>query len=177
MPRGGWKLSGPHTPAQRAVTDAARRLWTERRNSLTDAERWEEILPRINKTDTCWLWTGGKQSNGYGQVGVRGKVEYVHVLSYRVNVGPIPKGLELDHVAARGCTHKNCCNPAHLEPVTQAENKRRASCGPICKRGHRMEGKELYVTPNGRRQCRVCMRLRDKWRVPRRRPALDREPV
>lgn len=41
-------------------------------------------------------------------------------------VGPIPDGLTLDHVVAWGCRHKNCVNPAHLEPVTAAENTRRA---------------------------------------------------
>lgn len=83
----------------------------------------------------CWLWTGGRgrtkhQSDWYGIWKVRqgdDPVFYLrpHRVAYSLMVGPIPDELTIDHVAARGCTSKLCVNPAHLEPITQAEQQRR----------------------------------------------------
>lgn len=113
----------------------------------------------------CWVWTGCCDKNGYGKIrGPGGKrVEYVHRAVYEDVVGPIPEGLELDHL----CRNRSCINPDHLEPVTRLENMRRA--GPTgvsrvnadkteCIRGHPLSGANLYVTPDGRRQCRICRR-------------------
>lgn len=74
--------------------------------------------------DGCWLWTGARFFNGYGQFrgggGGSARVR-AHRWSYEYHVGPIPEGLQLDHL----CRIRHCVNPAHLEPVTQAENNRR----------------------------------------------------
>lgn len=75
----------------------------------------------------CWLWTGGLHPNGYGGLIIDGRAEKAHRFAYELLVGPIPAGLVIDHVHARGCRHKNCVNPAHLEAVTGAENTRRAA--------------------------------------------------
>lgn len=48
-----------------------------------------------------------------------------HRVAYELAIGPIPEGLTIDHVKARGCTRVDCCNPAHLEAVTYAENQHR----------------------------------------------------
>ena len=80
----------------------------------------------------CWLWTGsgkGRRSRyGNFQVRVNGKKESMsaHLASWVLTQGPVPDGLVLDHVAAVGCTSTKCVNPAHLEPVTNRENLRRA---------------------------------------------------
>lgn len=67
----------------------------------------------------CWLWAAKWDSgDGYGKVRYEGKCEMVHRLIYRLLVGPIPAGLVLDHK----CRQRICCNPDHLELVTQAEN-------------------------------------------------------
>lgn len=74
----------------------------------------------------CWIWQHGKFGTGYGLCCDAGHNRHAHVVYWeRVN-GPVPAGLVLDHVYARGCRSRLCVNPAHLEPVTQAENMRRS---------------------------------------------------
>lgn len=83
----------------------------------------------------CWLWQGAKKENGYGVVIHESRKWRVHRLVYTVMVGPIPEGLQIDHL----CFVRECCNPAHLEAVTADENRRRRKNAPSrdqCKRGH-----------------------------------------
>lgn len=116
----------------------------------------------------CWLWLGGKSGSGYGLIGAGGRNAprhslYVHRVMYEAHVGPIPDGLDLDHL----CRVRACVNPAHLESVTRSENLKRS---PVigayqkaithCPRGHAYEGENLYVKKNGNRQCRECNRER-----------------
>ena len=75
----------------------------------------------------CWLWTGAIASNGYGMVQIGtsragSQIARAHRVVYEVFKGEIPEGLVLDHL----CRIKHCVRPDHLEPVTQAENLRRA---------------------------------------------------
>jgi hypothetical protein len=80
---------------------------------------YERFVEKVEKTDTCWNWTGSTD-RGYGKIGLRRGVAplYAHRVSYEFHVGPIPAGLQLDHL----CRNRSCVNPAHLEPVTQREN-------------------------------------------------------
>jgi hypothetical protein len=72
-------------------------------------------------------------------------------------VGEIPEGFQIDHVAALGCAHKHCVNPAHLEAVTAGVNTRRYHDSlSFCRNGHPRE--DLYVDPSGRKRCRGCRR-------------------
>lgn len=76
---------------------------------------------RVSKTDTCWLWTGEKNRWGYGRISIERPDRQrflVHRLMYERFVGPIPEGKILMHT----CDVRNCCNPEHLIPGTQAEN-------------------------------------------------------
>ena len=82
----------------------------------------ERFWFKVNKTDTCWLWTGALRGDGYGKFHVKRKWVYAHRFAYELLVGPIPDGLELDHL----CRIRNCVRPSHLEPVTHQENMQRA---------------------------------------------------
>lgn len=97
------------------------------------AERLSRVEPQ---PDGCVYWTGAVTPNGYGQVSVGGGVtRTTHVAAYELHVGPVPDGLDLDHVCHNrdvtcpggwDCMHRRCMNVDHLEPVTRAENMRRA---------------------------------------------------
>lgn len=73
----------------------------------------------IKQDDGCWLFTGVTNHKGYGRTGDNSKA---HRYYYQELVGPIPKGLTLDHL----CRVKLCVNPAHMEVVSRSENSRRA---------------------------------------------------
>ena len=69
----------------------------------------------------CWIWGGGLNADGYGQMSVDSRTVGAHRISYVAFVGPIPQGFQVDHT----CFVTACVNPSHLEAVTQAENLRR----------------------------------------------------
>lgn len=75
----------------------------------------------VCKETGCWQWQGEINRNGYGRAYHKGRRPVVHRLLYEDLVGPIPEGLVLDHV----CKVRNCCNPMHMDPVTQKENVHR----------------------------------------------------
>ena len=116
---------------------------------------------RVNKTSTCWLWTGPTDQDGYGLVSIQNKSRRVHRLAYEMLVGPIPEGLTLDHL----CRTPSCVNPAHLEPVTSRVNTLRGFNPPAinarkthCKRGHAYTPENTMLLTKGRRFCRECHR-------------------
>lgn len=113
----------------------------------------------------CWVSTYGDNGAGYTRITVDGRTMYAHRFSYEQHVGPIPAGLELDHL----CRVPRCVNPAHLEPVTTRINTLRsdnhwavAARTGVCKRGHSLD--DAYVSPQGRRRCRTCAKIQDKAR-------------
>lgn len=133
----------------------------------------DRVLARIVVSDVpfngepCWIYTGTTDPRGYGRVGVRhhGRVyrsRLAHRVLYQALIGPIEGGLVLDHL----CRQHSCVNPAHLDPVTQAENLRRGlgQANAFCKWGHLYDEANTYLTPKGERVCRACARLRDAAR-------------
>lgn len=106
--------------------------------------------------DGCWQWTGAVTSRGYGSAAHEGRTWSTHRLAYELLVGPIPAGLQIDHL----CRNRRCCNPEHLEPVTGRENVRRACEGQThCAQGHPLAGRNLVIRiryGNERRLCRLC---------------------
>jgi hypothetical protein len=76
----------------------------------------------VNKTETCWLWTGSKNNHGYGQLAVPGKSpQAAHRVIYELVKGPIPEGMNLLHTCPGG-DNPACVNPDHLRPGNQREN-------------------------------------------------------
>lgn len=106
----------------------------------------------------CWVWTAATSSNGYGKFGIGPRVLLTHRVSFELLRGPIPLGMQLDHV----CRVKTCVNPAHLEPVTTQENTRRyRETVTHCARGHAFSGENVFLRNCGRylkRCCRICQR-------------------
>jgi len=117
----------------------------------------------------CWLWAKGIMGTGYGQLFVRGSKPYkmvrAHIAVYEALVGPVPEGLELDHL----CRVRRCVNPDHLEPVTHRENVLRGTAiakavahqraKTHCPRGHPYNKENTYYRPgNGDRGCKICRR-------------------
>lgn len=116
------------------------------------------------RTGRCWEWTGTLNSNGYGVFWDGDRAVYAHRWSYEHFVGPIPEGMELDHL----CRNPRCVRPSHLEPVTHRENMLRGvspsaiqAKQTVCVRGHSLgpDG-DVYITKKGKRQCRACKRIR-----------------
>lgn len=107
----------------------------------------------------CWQWTHPLERNGYARLWVNRKNVGAHRFSYEYHVGPIPEGLEIDHL----CRNKACVNPEHLEPVTTQENVRRmvAHRTPYqhlrdsCPNDHPYDEENTIHTATGR-QCKTC---------------------
>lgn len=116
--------------------------------------------PKVDRRDTeeCWLWTSTANNKGYGAFYINGQMRLAHRFAYELLIGPIPEGLELDHL----CRTPLCVNPSHLEPVTHAENMRRGAEArgrqTHCKRGHDLS--LAYVSKKGVRFCRLCRIVR-----------------
>lgn len=130
--------------------------------------RFEE---RVRRTETgCWEWSGDHTPDGYGRLTSLRHTILVHRYSYQRHVGPIPDGLQLDHL----CRNRGCCNPAHLEPVTAQVNSRRG-VGPsavnaakeACHRGHPFTPENTTERASGARECRMCNRARQRARSAR----------
>jgi hypothetical protein len=100
----------------------------------------ERFFAKVDAHGVCWEWTAATAKNGYGVFnrGAGAGTALAHRWCYEFLVGPIPDGLQLDHV----CRNRRCVNPDHLEPVSQRENllrgysrmaqNARKTCCPQC---------------------------------------------
>lgn len=105
----------------------------------------------------CWQWTGPLDRHGYGYTAVNvdgaRRNTGAHRYVYENEVGPVPEGLDLDHL----CRVITCVNPSHLEPVTRSENLiRGARARTECRNGHDLTVEGAFYPGTGR--CYACLR-------------------
>lgn len=72
----------------------------------------------LDETTNCWVWTRAVSKKGYGRIGYKGKLWFVHRLTWTKIKGKIPKNMQIDHK----CRNILCANPAHLRLVTNKQN-------------------------------------------------------
>ena len=106
----------------------------------------------------CWVWTRSIV-DGYARLSIGGKECLAHRVTYELSRGAVPTWLTLDHL----CRNRACINPAHLEPISQAENTRRgmspsavAGRTGLCPLGHQLS------PVGGRARCKVCHAKRQR---------------
>lgn len=135
------------------------------------------LLGKFTIGDGCWEWTAGKNAAGYGVFKNRRWPQHsrlAHRVLYTLLVGPIPAGLELDHL----CRNRGCVNPKHLEPVTRRVNTLRGETRGArnaavthCPQGHAYDERNTWTAKNGSRNCRRCNADRQAQRKERLRAA------
>ena len=132
----------------------------------------DRFLLHVEITDGCWLWVAHRDKLGYGRftVSTAQRAQFAHRVAYELFVGPIPEGLELDHL----CRNPSCVNPEHLEAVPHRENLMRSeSISAVNARKTRCPQGHAYdkTTPSGLRRCSTCDTASEKRRTQRRREA------
>lgn len=130
-----------------------------------------EVIP-----NGCWLWWGRRTEDGYGIFGIPKRA---HRVAYELFIGPIPDGMQLDHL----CRVRHCVNPAHLEVVTGKENTLRGNTitglnaqKTHCPANHPLEGDNLYIDARGGRACVICRREAVRRYQRKGKPHLQKEP-
>ena len=156
-------------------------LMVKQQNPRTPIPVALRFWPKVEKSADCWTWLGARDTHGYGRVYVetlpdgRKRLAPAHRVAYSLVKGPIPDGLDLDHL----CRNPACVRPDHLEPVTHRENIMRGNFGgdsatraawTHCKHGHEFTDENTLQTPAGR-NCRTCRRAQERARYHARRAA------
>jgi hypothetical protein len=135
---------------------------------MTDHPLLHEVFAKfvVVSPDGCWIWGGARagRSSEYGVIHLQGKNVRAHRVAYEMLRGPIPEGLQLDHL----CRITLCVNPAHLEPVTCRTNLYRGTNQVAakmrqteCFRGHSLA---LAKVRGGKRYCQECVKVYNKSR-------------
>ena len=126
----------------------------------------ERFRQKIRVDGECWRWTGA-HTRSYGTIGLKPyhRTVYAHRFAYEYFVGPIPDGLEVDHVVTRGCRFRDCVNPAHLEVVDRRTNVLRSENFAAkqarrthCPANHAYDKVSISASGRRRRRCSTCAR-------------------
>lgn len=81
--------------------------------------REDLFWPKVQKTETCWLWTAGRLTEDYGAFHINRRPYLAHRVSYALAYGPIPEGIKVDHK----CHNTMCVRPSHLREATHKQNQ------------------------------------------------------
>lgn len=145
-------------------------------NDKQKARFWGKVNIPSPIATSCWIWTGTTLRD-YGQFWLNNTTKRAHRVSYEEIIGPIPDGLELDHL----CRNPLCVNPLHLEAVTTSENNLRGNSPALvsernkkrhaerthCAHGHELTFENTYLRKADgyvRRDCKECGRLKMRRR-------------
>ena len=125
----------------------------------------QRFWAKVEKTPTCWLWTGKRYEYGHPQFKIDGSNVMVYRFSWELHRGPIPNGKVLDHL----CRVPWCVNPDHLEPVANGTNVLRGiGPGAINKRKtHCTKGHVLVPRPS-KPEYRICLECKADYQRKRR---------
>jgi hypothetical protein len=138
--------------------DSARALF---RDPRLPERFWQKV---VVADSGCWIWTGAKITAGYGNTTIGRKFFYTHRATLKFLKGDDRQGLVCDHL----CRVRACCNPEHLEFVTNQENTLRGDSAAFnrargatvthCPAGHSYDAENTYNSKKGSRSCRECAR-------------------
>ena len=123
-----------------------------------DAATHRRFWAKVQKTATCWLWTGAL-CKGHGRFHVNGVLIQAHHFLWVQKNGPVPEGMVLDH---KECSNKACIRDDHLILNTHGGNTSRyfAEERTRCARGHEMTPANTQVRKGGATLCKTCNRWR-----------------
>ena len=127
----------------------------------------DRFWSQVDRGISCWEWQAGKWTTGYGRFWDGQQMVSAHRWAYKTMVGPIPDGLQIDHL----CRVRHCVRPSHMEAVTRKENILRGFAFSAinarkteCIHGHAFDAKNTVPQSSDptKRECLTCRRVRKR---------------